>query len=245
MAIEAVSFDFWETLFGFLSLEELEEVRRIRIGGFSRVLRRPPKEVEEAFGQVMEEMNRERESTGLEVPLNEIILRTVRKLHISDPPLRRLEEIYVNAVFERLPGPLPGALETIQGLVRNGVSLAIISNTIHGQIERALLKHYRLCDAFRVLLFSSEVRYRKPRPEIFRMALYHLGVPPDRALHVGDTPDADVTGALRMGMRSVHYNPMGAPYPPGLPRPHHTIRHLKEVLRLVFSDFSSSKGWCC
>jgi HAD superfamily hydrolase (TIGR01509 family) len=231
--IEAVSFDFWETLFGFLSLQELEEFRRIRAEGFSQVLSIPLREVEKAFQQIIIEMNREREATGLEIPLDEIIRRTVKQLGINEAPLDRLEKIYIKAVFERLPGPLPGALETIQELMKRGIPLAIISNTIHGQIEKAILRHYQLQDNFKILLFSSEVRYRKPRPEIFRMALHHLRAPPEKAMHVGDTPNADVVGALKAGMEAVYYNPQEEDYPPELPQPHYTIRHLTQVLDLV------------
>ncbi len=178
-------------------------------------------------------MNLERETSGLEVPLDEVIRRTVAYLGVGNAPLDVLEKAYVKAVFERLPGPLPGAMETLGELERRGVKLAIISNTIHGQIERALLKHYGVYPKFKVLLFSSEVRFRKPRPEIFRMALYHMGVKPEAALHVGDTPEADVLGALRVGMGAVHYDPEGKGYPSHLPKPHHTISRLIQVLELV------------
>jgi len=234
--IEAVTFDFWETLFGFLSPQELEEVRRLRVESFSRILGVPPEKVEEAFYQVVTEMNREREASGLEVPLEDVIRRTVVRLSVGNAPLDALEEVYVRAVFERLPGPLPGAMETLEELRRRGVKLAIISNTIHGQIERALLRHYSVYPKFRVLLFSSEVRYRKPRPEIFRMALYHMGVRPEATLHVGDTPEADVLGALRVGMGAVHFDPEGKGYPDHLPKPHHTISHLTQVLELVVGN---------
>ena len=231
--VEAVTFDFWETLFGFLSPEELEEVRRIRVESFSRILEIPPQEVEKAFRQVVAEMNSEREASGLEVPLEEVIRRTALRLGKESAPLDLLEDVYVKAVFERLPGPMPGAMEVLEGLKKRGIKLAIISNTIHGQIERALLRHYKVHDMFKVLLFSSEVRFRKPRPEIFRMALYHMGVPSEGALHVGDTPEADVIGALKAGMGAVHYDPQGKGYPQDLPKPHYAISHLSEVLDLV------------
>jgi len=231
--VEAVTFDFWETLFGFLSPEELEEVRRIRVESFSRILEIPPQEVEKAFRQVVAEMNSEREASGLEVPLEEVIRRTALRLGKESAPLDLLEDVYVKAVFERLPGPMPGAMEVLEELKKRGIKLAIISNTIHGQIERALLRHYKVHDMFKVLLFSSEVRFRKPRPEIFRMALYHMGVPSEGALHVGDTPEADVIGALKAGMGAVHYDPQGKGYPQDLPKPHYAISHLSEVLDLV------------
>jgi FMN phosphatase YigB (HAD superfamily) len=44
---------------------------------------------------------------------------------------------------------------------------------------------------------------RKPRPEIFHLALDELGVKPERALFVGDRLVADIRGARDVGMRTV------------------------------------------
>ena len=43
----------------------------------------------------------------------------------------------------------------------------------------------------------------KPSPEFFARALQALGVPPERALMVGDDLESDVAGAQRAGMRGV------------------------------------------
>jgi putative hydrolase of the HAD superfamily len=231
--VKAVCFDFWETLFAFLTPQELEEVRGIRVKEFSRMLAVSPTAVENAFSQVIEDMNREREASGLEVPLHEVIRRVVATLGMDNAPLEELEEVYVKAVFERMPGPLPGALEVVDTLKRDGLGLAIISNTIHGRIEKELLKIYGMEGSFHVALFSSEVAYRKPRPEIFHMALRGMEVDPAQALHVGDTPVADVVGALGVGMRAVYFDMQGIGYPEELPKPHHIISRLTEVLELL------------
>ena len=47
----------------------------------------------------------------------------------------------------------------------------------------------------------------KPDPAIFRHALDALGVDPARAVHVGDTPAADVAGAIAAGARPVLVDP--------------------------------------
>ena len=49
------------------------------------------------------------------------------------------------------------------------------------------------------ILDSTNVGVAKPDPAIFTIALALLGVPAQRALHVGDTPSADVAGASAAG----------------------------------------------
>jgi putative hydrolase of the HAD superfamily len=51
--------------------------------------------------------------------------------------------------------------------------------------------------------FSDEVGASKPDPRAFRAALGPLGIPPERALHVGDLRRTDVAGARNLGMCSV------------------------------------------
>jgi putative hydrolase of the HAD superfamily len=58
-----------------------------------------------------------------------------------------------------------------------------------------------------VVLDSFVVGVEKPDPAIFHRALEVLGVPPERAIHVGDTGWADVAGARAAGVRPVHLDP--------------------------------------
>ena len=90
--------------------------------------------------------------------------------------------------------PLPGAVETISRLRAHGLALAVVSNWDETLPERLT--------AFEVdaIVSSSEAGMPKPDPAIFRLALERLGVRPDRALHVGDSP-ADEQGARAAGMR--------------------------------------------
>jgi putative hydrolase of the HAD superfamily len=58
-----------------------------------------------------------------------------------------------------------------------------------------------------VILDSTVVGIAKPDPRIFDLALDALGVPADRALHVGDTPGADVDGARAADVHPVLVDP--------------------------------------
>ena len=97
-------------------------------------------------------------------------------------------------VFPEVPG-------TLRRLRAAGYRLAIVSNWQCG------LGHFcaelAIGEPFDHVVASAEVGHAKPSPEIFEEACRRLGLPPERVLHVGDTPEADVEGARGAGMRAV------------------------------------------
>ena len=104
------------------------------------------------------------------------------------------------AIYERVETapcwqPYPDALPTMNALYAAGVKIAVVSNI--GFDIRPLLASWsmlNLCDA---VVLSYEVGCVKPDQKIFLRACAQLGVEPERALMVGDTP-ADA-GAAAIG----------------------------------------------
>jgi HAD superfamily hydrolase (TIGR01509 family) len=94
-------------------------------------------------------------------------------------------------VFE----PEPGAFETVRRLQLRGLALCVVSNWDCGLPEHLDRLGLRL-----PVVTSAEAGAPKPDAAIFRLALERLGVEPERALHVGDSP-ADEQGARSAGMR--------------------------------------------
>ena len=64
-----------------------------------------------------------------------------------------------------------------------------------------------LRDLFATVIDSSVVGFTKPDPRIFALALERLGVDAADALMVGDSPSADVDGALAVGIRAALIDP--------------------------------------
>lgn len=93
-------------------------------------------------------------------------------------------------VFE----PLPGTIETVAELRALGLAVAIVSNWDETLPERLAMFDV---DA---IVSSAEAGAPKPDPAVFLLALERLGVRPERALHVGDSPE-DEEGAAAAGMR--------------------------------------------
>lgn len=107
---------------------------------------------------------------------------------------------------------IPGADAALVELAELGVALAVVSNA-DGTVERQL-RDDGICQVgpgagveVGIVLDSGVVGISKPDPRIFELALDALGVAPDRAIHVGDTPAADVEGALAAGVRPVLIDP--------------------------------------
>jgi HAD superfamily hydrolase (TIGR01549 family) len=92
---------------------------------------------------------------------------------------------------------LPGAAEAVQALAARGLALAVVTNWDYGAREQ--LRRHGLEQHFRAIVVSAEIGASKPDAEPFRVALQSLGVPPERAVHVGDNA-SDERGAAAAGL---------------------------------------------
>ena len=115
--------------------------------------------------------------------------------------------------------PYDDALPTLRALKARGRKLALISNV--GVDVRGVLVRGGMGDLFDAVILSFEVGSVKPQRSIFQLALDALGVPPGRALMVGDNAHDDA-GAAHLGIRTLL-----------LPRTTGVEHGLQLVLRLV------------
>jgi putative hydrolase of the HAD superfamily len=159
----------------------------------------------------------------------DVLNASARKLGLAFTP-REISELcclWYRPIAEA--SHIDGGVRHMLHQLRNaGTKLAIVSNTfvpphcLDGHLEREGLLEF-----FPVRIYSSSVRYRKPHPRIFELALDQIGVPASRALFIGDLLVADIAGAKRAGMRTI-WKP-GKPRAGGRPRlgaPHFSfLRH--------------------
>ena len=85
----------------------------------------------------------------------------------------------------------------LDALTLRGIKLGVISNW--DERLRELLRGLELDRYFEMYAISCEVGFPKPSPIIFDHAARKLGLPPNAILHIGDSPDPDVTGARAAG----------------------------------------------
>lgn len=81
--------------------------------------------------------------------------------------------------------------------------LGIVSNFALPECARRLLEKFQLKEFFDTIIISAEINKRKPSPEIFQKALTAIGTEPSKTVFVGDTPDIDIEGAKKVGMKTI------------------------------------------
>jgi len=87
-------------------------------------------------------------------------------------------------------------LPVLAALREHGLKIGLVSNT--GRDLDAFIAHHKLdVDA---AVSSGAHGKTKPHPAIFQSALERLGVSPEEAAMVGDSPEDDVDGARALGM---------------------------------------------
>lgn len=96
--------------------------------------------------------------------------------------------------------PYPDTLSLLDTLAASGYRLGVVSNCGARAVQSVLAK-FRLTDYFDITLSRNDVSYIKPSPEGLILALERLGVPPDRALFIGDSVN-DILAAQAVPMRS-------------------------------------------
>lgn len=82
--------------------------------------------------------------------------------------------------------------------------MGLVSNAKSDWAVRAILEKNDITKYFGSVITSASLRIRKPRPEIFTRTLSDLAVKPFDTVFVGDSLEADISGARRVGMRSIH-----------------------------------------
>ena len=191
----------------------------------------------ETFARAVREVDRElrepRNREGIELPTVERFTAVLARLGVSANGLaERLTEVHmreIRAMAREVPHHL-AILERLGGRVRLGVC----SNFSHAPTAREVMEEMGILDRMDAVVISHDVGLRKPRPEIFRVALEGLGAAPEETLHVGDRLEVDVEGAARVGITPVWItrrvaDPQAALAGYSGPSPAHTIADLDEL----------------
>ena len=103
------------------------------------------------------------------------------------------------------PRPFSGA-DKVLGFLAERHPLGLISDTgvTPGRVLRNVLQRDGLLKYFSALTFSDEIGVSKPHERAFRSTLDALKVSPGETVHVGDKEMTDIHGALRCGMKVLH-----------------------------------------
>lgn len=128
---------------------------------------------------------------------------TIEKLQLPIALRPRLLELYF-----RLP-PYPDARPLLEHCRAQGLKTAILSNG-SPEMLNAAIAHAGFTALFDAVLSVEAVGRFKPRPEVYRLAVEHLGVPANRTVFVSAN-GWDVAGAAAFGFAAVWINRAGDP----------------------------------
>jgi len=190
----------------------------------------------ERFIKIFDDASANADVFKVEIPMQEIITKAMKQSGLQfpgmDSPTSAMVEFYRPEVDSW--NVFPDTIETLSTLKDRGFELGLVSNSKSDWLIRSILQRQDLESFFQVIVTSAALRIRKPRAEIFAEALKTLKVKAAESVFVGDSIQADVSGAKHVGMRSIHVlrRPITTPHPS---IPDATVTNLSEVPPLLSS----------
>jgi putative hydrolase of the HAD superfamily len=208
--IEAVTFDFWNTI-ATVPPGAMKEARQraIAAAAVSGDVEIEADLLLASLEQVGLDWERSW-AAGRHLPPHEAAAGLVRALGLEGAAREMVAEAFLGAGREVELEFAPGIHACLESLRERGIRLGIVCDVgfSGGELLRELLEAEGLLRHFDGWGFSDEVGHYKPAPQIFEAALAALGAEPAGALHVGDLRRTDVAGAGAHGMRTVRYRGM-------------------------------------
>ncbi len=144
----------------------------------------------------------------------------------SDALIDEIADAYIQILpeYNKL---FDGAKEMLHAL-KSHYALHIITNGFK-DVQHFKIRNAGLFPFFDTITDSSSVGKKKPDPEIFRHALQLGNVAPHEAIMIGDSLEADIQGAMYVGMHAVHFMPIEKKSP----KDYVEIEHLNQLAFLL------------
>ena len=208
--IEAVTFDFWNTI-ARVPPGAMTEARRLAItsacdGCGTEV---EPKLLAAALEEVGQSWERSW-GEGVHLHPREGAEMLVRALGVEDAAGEMVIEAFLEAGRRVDLELAPGIGDALEALKQRSVQIGIVCDVgfSGGEMLRELLDREGLLKHFDGWSFSDETGHYKPAPQAFEAALAALRARPEEAMHVGDLRRTDVAGASALGMKTARYRGM-------------------------------------
>lgn len=236
--IEAVLFDLFDTL---LLIKKVDEdigekcVRNVYAFLSNNGISVSYEVFRKSYSEVRKQIY-EREGADLEEPHFCIrIAKTLQNIgfdyDVNSPLVRGAAEAYMEEL-SRYVYLDAEAIPLLQKIRSRGYKTGVVSNFSIPEGARKLINMYGIRDFLDTIVISGEINRRKPSPEIFIQALNNLGVDASRAVFIGDTPDIDIEGARKVGMKTILIKRRGEKRADES-KPDFIVSSLKEILELL------------
>jgi len=211
VGIEAISLDFWNTLFverpgGFM----FYAARRQQLLAAAAEDCGPltDEQIANACHSEAELHHQVWRCEHRTLPTRQRISTILALLGATLPPekIDQLAIAYEEGILERPPVMVQGAREAL-GELSAKYKLGIISDVgfSPGRVLKKVLADTGILDAFESLIFSDEAGCSKPHPAVFEQTASRLGTNPCRIAHIGDLEHTDIIGAKAAGYHAIRF----------------------------------------
>jgi HAD superfamily hydrolase (TIGR01549 family) len=208
--MKAVLFDLGHTLINYNN--EWRGPERKAVGNVAKLVCQVTDRCEEKDVQVylldLLDQGRKRKLTEhIEIPLPDVLNDCYARFDCDGDDgliLQGMEAFY--AVLLEKRELVPGAKEMLEDIRARGYSIGLISDVAWGltsDYPMRDMKHFGLDEYFDDFVFSTDVGIRKPNPRIFKLAMFNIGAKAEESIYVGNNLQADIQGALGVGMTAV------------------------------------------
>ena len=120
-----------------------------------------------------------------------------------------------------------GAISLLEEL-KGKYQLHVITNGFE-VVQHHKIKNSGLSSYFENIFTAEKVGYKKPHPIIFEHALEKTKTLANNSLMIGDSLEADILGALNIGMQAIHFNSHNEPLHNHCPM----VKNLDEICSLL------------
>ena len=129
-------------------------------------------------------------------------------IQIKQNELNEISNLYIENL-SKFTHLFDGANDLLKHLKKN-YRLHIITNGFH-KVQNFKIKNSGLKPYFNFIFTAEKVGFKKPHPKIFETAMNNAGSTPYKSLMIGDSFEADIKGALKLGMQALHFNSHNEP----------------------------------
>ncbi len=210
--IEVISFDLWNTL--CYAKQPVKWDIEAEIQALWRMLPTAPRAITvETFIEAYKARSTRIQPVGLKTSYKEqrtdqIVLDVLRKLGLLDT--EKLEKFAQDLISEYFKRQLkwiyiyPGVHDLLTRLKQKNYTLILISDHQWPSDGNAVLQKHDLKKYFTNVVFSGEIGYHKPSPQIFQAGVKGINLSnPTKLLHVGDDYYRDIEGIIKFGGKAV------------------------------------------
>lgn len=201
--IRAIIFDCYSTLIDIRTNEEKEEVYNylsLYLQYYGAKI--DAKRLKSALHAEKEQYLKSQKERYPEVDLEIVFSNILKKEGLGNPFLAQSCCKLLRALSRERFQLFPDSLPVLEEMKKAHYPLAVVSDAqkVFYREESEMLGLNRFFD---FIVLSTQFGFKKPDPRLFTLACTLLGVPPAKAIYIGNDPEVDVKGAKQIDMKAI------------------------------------------